>query len=284
MTVNGTTGDDVDRASIVERAVTFLFVPGTRDDRFDKAVASGADAVIIDLEDTVGAEDKDVARSRAGAWLATGGRAAVRVNPVGSPWFANDVRVAADALAVVLPKAECARDVERVVEAAGGRVPIIPLIESPRGLLAAAEICAVPGVVRLGFGNVDFAAEIGVEPGCHEALLTARSGIVHASSATGRAAPVDGVTTDLGDAGRVEHDAAHARRLGFTGKLLVHPGQVEPAVSVLVPTEAEVAWARAVLASASSAVGVFEGQLVDEPVLARARRLLARVNAEPGRW
>lgn len=262
-------------------ARTFLFVPATRPGQFDKAVASGADVVIIDLEDAVAAQDKAAARDDVAAWLAGGGRAAVRVNGVHTPWFEGDMVAAAAAGAVVLPKVESARDVEMLGAVGFGDVPLIPLLETPKGVLAAERVCARAEVVRVGFGNVDFAACVGVDPASHMALTHARSHLVYASSAAGCAAPIDGVTTAIGDADRLVSDTTHARDLGFRAKLLIHPSQVGPVWEILRPTGNEVRWARSVLKEASSGVGVFEGQMVDEPVLIRARRLLADAQDRP---
>ena len=260
--------------SSTERARTLLFVPGSRPDRFDRAVGSGADVVILDLEDAVAPDGKDAARSAAERWLAAGGRAAVRINGHGTPWFDRDLAGSAVAAAVVLPKAESAEVVAGVVAALPPGLPVLPLVETPRGLLAISEICSVPGVARVAFGNVDFAAELGVDPGSHAALSTARSQIVYASAAAGCAPPVDGVTTAVHDGSALLADARHARELGFTGKLLIHPSQVETVAGVLAPTAEEVRWAREVLA-AGDGVRVVGGQMIDEPVVRRARRVIA---------
>jgi citrate lyase subunit beta/citryl-CoA lyase len=270
------TGDHFGRRQL-EVARTFLFVPGTRPDRFDKAVASGADVVILDLEDAVSSKDKDSARHHVADWLAKGGQAAVRVNALDTPWFELDLAVATMATAVVLPKTESPREVELTAELGLGATPLIPLLETPRGVFDAARICARPEVVRVGFGNVDFASHIGVDPGSHSALSHARSQIVYASGDAGCAAPIDGVTTVIGDTDILLADAVHARELGFGAKLLIHPSHVTPVSDVLRPTEEELEWARAVLAQASTGVGVVEGQMVDEPVLRRARRLADKV-------
>lgn len=258
----------------LEMARTFLFVPGSRPDRFEKAVASGADVVILDLEDAVAPQDKDQARTNVSHWLAAGGHAVVRINGIGTPWFEDDMTALASATAVVLPKVEGLRDVELLESRGPDTILVIPLLETPRGVFRAEAIGGHSSVVRLAFGNVDFAARAGVDPGSHVALAHARSQIVYASSAAGCGTPIDGVTTAVRDIDLLRSDAAHARDLGFRAKLLIHPSQVGPVDEVMRPTQDELRWARAVLADASTGVGVVDGHMVDEPVLLRARRLL----------
>jgi len=258
----------------LESARSLLFVPGSRPDRFAKAAASGADLVIIDLEDAVAPQDKEEARENAAAWLARGNAAVVRINAPGTPWHDADLSAAAAALApVMVPKAEDAAVFSDLARRAAD-CPLIPLIETATGVERAAEICAVPGTVRAAFGNVDLAGQLGVAPDDHIALGYARSRLVSASAAAGIAAPIDGVTTAIRDADALAADLAHARRLGFTAKLCVHPGQVEQVGVAFAPTEEERRWARAVL-DAQQSLAVVDGQMVDRPVIERARRILA---------
>lgn len=258
----------------LEMARTFLFVPGSRPDRFEKAVDSGADVVILDLEDAVAPQNKDQARTNVADWLAAGGQAAIRINGIDTPWFEDDLTVLAAATAVVLPKVEELHELELLESLSPDTISVIPLLETPRGVFRAEAIGAHSSVVRMAFGNVDFAARAGVDPGSHVALAHARSQIVYASSAAGCGTPIDGVTTAVRDIDLLRSDAAHARDLGFRAKLLIHPSQVRPVDEVMRPTQDELRWARAVLADASSGVGVVDGHMVDEPVLMRARRLL----------
>lgn len=248
-------------------ATTYLFVPGDRPDRFAKAVASGADAVIIDLEDAVAPEDKDSAREHVEAWLAGGGRALVRINAPGTPWFEADAAlVTARGVPVVVPKAE-------TPGVLAGFREVVALVETALGVERAGELAAVPSVTRLAFGSVDLAAELGVAPEDREPFAYARSRLVVASAAAGIAPPVDGVTTDLRDDSRLAADVRYARRMGFGGKLCVHPRQVAPVRAGFAPTEAEREWARRVLTAGASA-SVVDGRMVDRPVLERARRIL----------
>ncbi|WP_410632539.1 HpcH/HpaI aldolase/citrate lyase family protein [Amycolatopsis sp. cmx-4-83] len=248
-------------------ATTFLFVPGDRPDRFAKAVASGADVVIADLEDAVAPADKDTARAAVGEWLAGGGTAMVRINAPGTPWFEADAAlVAARGVPVMVPKAE-------TPGVLAGFREVVALVETARGVEGAGELAAVPSVSRLAFGSVDLAAELGVDPDDPEPFAYARSRLVIASAAAGLAPPVDGVTTDLSDEERLSADVRYARRLGFGGKLCVHPRQIALVRAGFEPTEAERAWARRVV-TAGDSVSTVDGKMVDKPVLTRARRIL----------
>ncbi|WP_157094208.1 HpcH/HpaI aldolase/citrate lyase family protein [Brucella pseudogrignonensis] len=249
-----------------------LFVPANRPERFAKAAASGTDAVILDLEDAVAVDAKDAARD-ALATDFTDLPVIVRINAHGTPWHDADV-AAVSALrpaAVILPKAEDA-GVTAVVAAALG-VPVIALIESAQGLAHARAIAQAPGVVRLAFGSVDFCADLACAH-LREVLLPARSELVLASRLAGIAAPIDGVTVQLDDLSVSHDDAAHARALGMTGKLCIHPKQIAEVRRAFAPTEKEIDWAHRVIASGDGAVSV-DGAMVDEPVRIRARAILA---------
>ncbi|MFJ8862418.1 HpcH/HpaI aldolase/citrate lyase family protein [Streptomyces sp. NPDC102451] len=256
----------------VAAARTLLFVPGDRPDRFDKAADSGADLVVVDLEDAVAAEDKNRARRAVAGWHGPRDRTVVRVNAPGTPWFEADLDTAAGlGCLVMVPKAEDPAVLARIA----ARCTTVPLIETALGVERAYEVCSVPGVVRAAFGNVDLAAQLGVAPDDTLALAHARSRLVLASAAAGAAPPVDGVTTAVRDTGALAADTAHARRLGFSGKLCVHPAQIAPVAAGFAPTESELRWARAVL-GAGDAVTTVDGHMVDKPVLDRARGILAR--------
>ncbi|MCD0451545.1 CoA ester lyase [Actinocorallia sp. API 0066] len=257
-------------------AATLLFVPGDRPERFAKAAAAGADLVIIDLEDAVPPGRKDEARAHAAEWIAAGHTCAVRVNAHGTRWHdADTAALAGHRCAVMLPKAEDPAVVRRLVAHLGAATPLIALIETARGVLAARDIAAVPGVRRLAFGGFDLAAELGVDPADRDALYAARSALVLASASAGLTGPVDGVTGNLSDDGLLTDDVRYARRLGCTGKLCVHPRQVPVAAAALRPTADEVRWAEAVVAAAAGAGAIaLDGQMIDKPVLDRARRLL----------
>jgi len=260
----------------VAAARALLFVPGHRPDRFDKAARSGADLVIVDLEDAVAADDKEQARQAAADWPGLGDRTVVRVNAPGTPWFEADLRMAADhGCPVMVPKAEDPAALADIAARTAGRCPLIPLIETALGVERAYDLCSVPGVVRAAFGNVDLAAELGTAHDDTLALAHARSRLVLASAAAGICPPVDGVTTAVRDPQALAADTAHARRLGFSGKLCIHPAQTGPVTDGFAPSESELRWARAVL-DAGESVTTVDGHMVDKPVLERARNLLAR--------
>ncbi|HSV83473.1 MAG TPA: CoA ester lyase [Ramlibacter sp.] len=262
--------------------ISYLFVPGDRPDRFAKAAASGADVVVLDLEDAVSPANKSAARAAVAQALAgTGLRACVRINGTDTEWFADDCAVlrSPGVAAVMLPKAETREGIAAVRAAAGEGVPILPIIETARGLAHAAELAACPGVMRLAFGSADFQVDLGIEADGLE-LLFARSQIVLASRLGGVAAPLDGVTLEVKDAEQVRHDALRARRMGFGGKLCIHPAQVAAVKDAFAPDARMVDWARGVLSAASSTAAgalTYEGKMIDKPVLDRARAILARV-------
>jgi citrate lyase subunit beta / citryl-CoA lyase len=257
---------------------SLLFVPGSRPDRFAKAVAAGPGLVILDLEDAVGAAGKDSARADVLTWLLAGNHAIVRVNPPGSPWYDADVAMVAEAGApVMLPKCEHAGQVADLAASLGDGVGIVALIETAAGILNAVQIAASPGVARVAFGSIDLGAQLGVDPADTTAMQPARSHLVLASAAAGIPGPIDSPTLDLNDETTWRSDAAHAKRLGFTGKLCIHPRQVAATEKAFAPTPKELQWAREVIDSAATtqdAVAAVAGSMVDRPVQERARRLL----------
>jgi citrate lyase subunit beta/citryl-CoA lyase len=263
-------------------AISLLFVPGHRPDRFAKAAESGAGAIILDLEDAVAPDAKVQARHHVAEWLANGGGGIVRINPPGTPWYADDLAAVAGA-AVMLPKAETAAQVAAVVDALGTGAQVLPLIETAAGVLAADQVLAVPGVVRAAFGSIDLSAQLGIDPNDHQAFLFARSRLVLAGAAAGAAGPVDGVTTDVTDDQRLDADSRRGAALGFTGKLCIHPRQLPTVHNAFGPTAEELDWAtRVVAAAGDGAVTTLDGKMIDKPVVDRARRMLSRASATIG--
>jgi citrate lyase subunit beta / citryl-CoA lyase len=264
---------------------TYLFVPGNRPDRFGKALASGADAVVLDLEDAVAADAKVAAREAVRAWAtqatpADRARAVVRTNDLGSPHAAADLATAADAglTAVMLPKTESADDVATVRSAAPG-VAILALVESARGLAAAEEIAAATGVVRLVFGTLDYALDLDLElDDASDGLSYAAGRLAVASRCAGITTPVGGVTPQLGDEARLLADLTWSRRHGFGAKLCIHPAQVAAIHAALAPTTQAVERARRVLEADAGSPGAaqLDGRMIDRPVVLAARRTLAR--------
>ncbi|WP_433507705.1 HpcH/HpaI aldolase/citrate lyase family protein [Pseudonocardia halophobica] len=260
---------------------TLLFVPGDRPERFAKAAGSGADLVVLDLEDAVAPAAKPDAREAVREWLAAGNRGMVRINPPGTEWYEEDVAAVAAVTAapvpVMLPKAQDPAEVAALVAALGPGAQVVPLVETALGVHRAVEVCGVEGVVRAGFGSVDLASELGVDPVDREALRFARSALVLGSRAVGAGAPIDGVTTAVRDEQLLLEDCAHGLSLGFTAKMCIHPAQVGPVTIAFSPTPEQVEWARAVVgASAAGGVAVVDGKMIDKPVVERARALLLR--------
>lgn len=270
------------RAPVATGRLLALFVPATRPERFAKAAAAGADAIIIDLEDAVAHGEKQAARTALAQGLADGAPhgtpVLLRINGATTPWHADDLDLARQLplSGVMLAKAETAAEVTRVAERLDG-VPILALIESALGLSQARAIAAVPQVARLAFGSIDFAADLGCAH-TRQALLAARSELVLAARLAGLDGPVDGVTTTLADGAVAQDDAAYAVELGFAGKLLIHPSQISPAKAGFAPTEADIAWARRIVGALAEggAVVQVDGAMVDAPVRLRAERILAR--------
>jgi citrate lyase subunit beta / citryl-CoA lyase len=257
-----------------------LFVPADRPERFVKATMSGADAVIIDLEDAVAAGAKTSARDGLRRAIDALGNADipifVRVNAFGSRWHDADIAWAGrlPIAGVMIPKAEDAGVLQELARAFGRRQRLVALVETAAGIANARALAASAG--RLAFGSIDFAADVGCGLS-RDALLLARLELVLASRLADLPGPIDGVTTAIDDAGEVEADARYAASLGFAGKLLIHPKQVAAAKRGFAPTEAEVGWAeRVVAATADGAAVAIDGAMVDAPVLARARQILRR--------
>jgi len=300
---------------------SYLFAPGHNAKLLDRVFTAGADALMLDLEDAVPPAAKDLARRMVAAKLAdppaaltshpfgslrtpstgcedtegvrSGGlaeppapvRAWVRFNAARTDLCAADLdAVAADAYGIRIPKAESPEDVAWVADRAPGK-PIICAIESARGLLAAAEIAAAPGVAHLAMGGVDLQRDLGTD-GSDTAALYARSHLVVCSRAARIGPPIDSVYPRLTDDDGLRAQAELARSLGFFGKSAIHPRQLPVLHAVFTPTEQELAWAREVLAAFEAAdrgaVALPDGEFVDLPVAQRAERLLARAPVAAG--
>ena len=250
-----------------------LFVPATMTERFAKAAASGADAVIIDLEDAVASTEKVEARD---ALRSANGPFLVRINGSNTTWFTDDVAAckALGVAAIMLPKVEKVGEIERL-NMLSNNIPIVALIESAVGL-ANARMIAASGVARLAFGSLDFAVDLGCahEP---EALLFARSELVMASRLASIAAPLDGVTAAIDDVESLQQDSQRAASLGFGGKLCIHPKQIETVLAAFRPSADEIAWAQKIMLIVDDGVANVEGTMVDAPMRLRAQRILGRL-------
>ena len=264
---------------------TYLFVPGNRAERFGKALASGADAVVLDLEDAVAADAKDTAREAIAQWAGSASqtereRIVVRVNDAASAWLAADLRLlrSAGLSTVMLPKAESEEQVRQVcADLPGARV--LALIETAVGVAQVDAVATASGVTHLVFGTLDFALDLDLDITDHsDGLAHAAARIALASRLAGLAPPVAGVTPQLDDEARLLADLAFSRRHGFGAKLCIHPKQIAPLHAALTPTDEAIAWARRVLAADASSPGAsrLDGRMVDRPVVLQARRTLQR--------
>lgn len=261
---------------------SLLFAPAAEERKLRKALAAGADAVIADLEDGTAAGEKETARAVVETVFAAGGSSCarvVRVNGVGTPWFAGDLelvgRLELDFL--MLPKAAP----EAVAALGPTGPPVLAIVETAAGLRLAYETAALDRVAALALGSHDLGAELrtAARPDGLE-ILYARSKVVTDSAAAGLGPPVDTVYIDIRDTQGLEREAALARALGFGGKLCIHPGQIETVNRVFTPSEAELEWARRVLAAYHEALRegrgaiALDGKLIDMPIVRQAERLL----------
>lgn len=268
--------------------VSYLFVPGNRPERFAKAFATEAGAVILDLEDAVSPDDKARARDAIADWLGKNSfdpaRLALRINDALSTWHADDLALvkATGIKQVMLPKAESPDQVAASVAAVGAanHLVVLPLVESARGIAGVDAIAGASGVQRIAFGTLDYAADLDLS-GDPLGLIHPASRIAIASRVAGLAAPIAGVTPSLDDAARLEADWAFARACGFAAKMCIHPKQVEVIERLSRPSDAEVHWAEKVLAAAAHSTGAVQvdGRMVDRPVVLKAESILARHGA-----
>lgn len=259
-------------------ARSYLFVPGNRCERIAKAIGSGADAVIVDLEDAVPPAEKDSARASVMASLDPAQPVWLRINGSQTPWFEADRALCGlpGIAGIVLPKAESAELVTELHTVAAR--PVAPIIESALGLSRLAAIAGATGTQRLMFGSIDLRLDLGI-PGDEAVVDPFRMQLVLESRLAGLPAPVDGVTTSFSDPAPVEADTRRSASLGFSGKMCIHPAQIAPVHRGFGPTQADIDWARRVVAADDSAVGravALDGQMVDRPVVDRARAILAR--------
>lgn len=274
-----------------------LFAPANDKRKAEKALALGADAVILDLEDAVAYSQKAAARESMREILSVPRQTTVfvRVNAASTEYVLADLMavVGLPVDGITLAKTETAEELGRVdwllslLEqerglAAGG-LDLIPFIETARGIAAAVEIAgACPRVKRLAFGGNDYTMNIGTAYSREGSeLFYARSQLVVASRAAGIEAPLDTVNPEIKDTAALTEDARRARNLGFQGKLIIHPAQLAPVNEVFSPTPAEITWAQKVVdaftesEAQGTAVIQVEGRMVEYPIIKRAQQILA---------
>ncbi|AGB32724.1 Citryl-CoA lyase [Natrinema pellirubrum DSM 15624] len=270
---------------MVRRSV--LFAPGDEPEIMRKAATSEADVVVFDLEDAVAPADKAAAREAVRDVLDDGAaepERCVRVNPVGTS-AATDLEAILEGTqpdSVMLPKTESAADVrtvERLFDEYDADLPVLSLIESAAGVLRADEIATAAATDALLFGAEDLAADIGATRTSEGTeVLYARERTVLAASAAGVDA-IDTVYTDFTDTDGLRDETAFAARLGYDGKIAIHPAQVPVINDAFTPSDDDVEWAERVLdARDRTDAGVFEvdGEMIDAPLIAQAERILER--------
>jgi citrate lyase subunit beta/citryl-CoA lyase len=278
---------------------SWMFVPGHIDKMVRKALASQADGLMLDIEDGVLPAFKAQARTVIAAALADAPASDqarfVRTNAISLPDFRADIDaiVGSNAAGLVLAKVEAPAEIAEAValieklekeRGAGTKLQLIPAIESAKGVLAAPAIAAASQrVVGLMLGAEDLARDIGLPARrtqeAHE-LVYARSALVFAATSA-RIQSIDQVWPDLGDTDGLTADAGQARRLGFTGKAIIHPSQIDPVNTAFSPSAADIDFAERVVAAFKDAEAkglgavAFGGQLLDKPIVDRARAVLA---------
>lgn len=277
---------------------SWMFVPGNHPRRLEKAKELQADVIIYDLEDAVPHQEKEKARemAKAALWNNREKVQFVRVNDPSTDYFLDDLSAVAgrDLAGILLPKAASKEQIlladglltqwEKKLGLQNGALEIVPIIESALGLVHAYEIATVKGrVKRLAFGSVDYTLDIGAQltkEGTE--LLFARSQLVVVSRAAGIEAPIDAVYIHLNDPAGLAQDAKLAKQLGFYGKLVIHPDQIQMVNDLFSPTEEELEEAKRIttafdqaLASGVAAIQV-GGRMIDYPVAERAKRILGQ--------
>jgi citrate lyase subunit beta/citryl-CoA lyase len=280
-------------------ARSYLFVPATSGRKIDKAYGSEADAIIIDLEDAVAVSEKAAARAALASIVPQAPARAtwIRVNATSTDFCFDDLQAGcrAGVAGLIVPKVESPEQLRMVdwvlsnVEKARGlpqrSIRVAAILETALGVQNAGAIAAgSPRLARIMFGAVDLAADLGIDLGDDiGATGYARFTIACASRAAGLEAPVDTAYTDIANLEGLRRTTERARALGYTAKACIHPAQIAVVNEVFTPSQAEVAWARKVVEAFDAAerqglaAVALEGQMLDYPVVEKARRLLARL-------
>lgn len=257
---------------------SYLFVPGDRNERFEKAWATAADQIIVDLEDAVAPQSKSLARERVRQWLDVSRPVIVRINAADTEWYSEDIELARHpgVYGLMVPKAETLSPA-LVQLCKDHDTVLLPQIETAVGIRELDRIAGTPKVQRLSFGSLDFQVDLGIV-GERDALLYFRSQMVLASRLAQLQAPIDGVTVDINNDDALRADADYGRQLGFGAKLCIHPRQVDGVNAVFSPSESDLAWAQRVsqaIAESGGAAVAVDGKMVDRPVILKAQRILA---------
>ena len=260
-------------------ARTYLFVPATRIERVSKALAAGADAVIVDLEDAVAPADKSMARDAAAKGCSNAASVFIRVNGPDTEWFEEDLELCASlgALGVVVPKAETADQLRYVANRLESGAIVLPLVETGPAAMQTRRKSARRRVCRASFSDRSISSSIWVSPAIarRAALFSLRPGAQF--ELAGLQPPVDGVTVDIERTSTACATMRCTKRLGFGGKLCIHPKQIGPVNECFSPHRDEIAWAQRVVDAAGAARGgavQVDGKMVDTPVPLRAQEIL----------
>ena len=270
-------------------AKTWLFVPATRIDRVSKAFASGADAVIVDLEDAVSGVDKAEARKALRSYYDSNDYHPiwVRINQAGSEDFEEDLKICQQMpqlAGLILPKAEQAADIEQLHHAIG--LPIIALIETALGLYQIDSMAKSSGLLAFSYGFLDLCNDLQVQVGTAAADIIAnqiRYQLLLTSKVHSLLAPIDTVYTDFDDDKGLEQRVQLWSQMGMSGMLCIHPKQVAVVQQSLQPTDDEIDFAKRVLEEyeqSGQAVFKIDGNMVDAPVIERCRQLLDQLLAK----
>jgi len=258
---------------------SLLFVPGSRPERFEKAMASGADLVTIDLEDAVGPADKDAARDAALSAMGSP-RVGIRINGLRTrQGLADLIAIAAIPTRppfIMVPMVEAVAEIEIAHRVLGSQVALLPLIETVQGLRVADAIASASGVGGVMLGGADFAGELGVAMSW-DALYAARAQIVTACAAA-KTPSIDAPWLDLDNLDDLADEIGRVKAMGFTAKSVVHPKHVDVVHRVMRPTREEIDEAyeaEAAYAAAGQSAVRFNGKMLEAPVMARYRRIIA---------
>lgn len=288
----------------MQAARSYLYVPGDRPERLEKAFLRGADQLIVDLEDAVALAAKEFAVETVLGWLGSlpMGHAPVWIRVNSGERGRDEIRRFATEPSVAgfcLPKTETAeevREADRLISEAvarsGSAAPreiwLAPLLESAVSVVNVQEIAAAPRVRMLHIGEVDLAADLGVSAGVNgDEFLYVRSLVVIASRAAKLCAPPAPVSVLIDDDEAFRTSTEQLKAMGFAGRACIHPGQVAIANAVFTATKDEISWAKSVLAQVGDNAGAFrgkDGSMVDEAVLRRAREIVPPARTKQGVW
>jgi len=267
-----------------------LYIPGSKPRALDKARQLPVDAVIFDIEDAVSPEEKENARATLAEALAAGGYGArmkiVRINGLDTDWGRADAAAAAqmDCDAVLLPKVDSPADLDALAEITGD-MPLWAMMETPRGMLNAPAIAAHPRLQGMVMGTNDLAKELQCRYRADRLPMMAGLGLCLLAAKAEGVVIVDGVYNAFKDAEGLAAECEQGRDMGFDGKTLIHPAQVEIANAAFAPSEAEIDLARRQIAAFEAAeaegqgVAVVDGKIVENLHVATAREILAKADA-----